>query len=205
MIMNIKKLFYLVLVSFLLVSCATPLKESQLKSISTVGIVNQFDENPRYMIIGSTIFSNKVSKIRNSEFKSHLSAYVKSYLENAGYSVVYINEGESAAVDLLLQLRPTSVYQAEYMEGFGVVERFFLGSSGGPGAYISIAVDPFIDGKPYGTLTIYHTDKVTHVEHVEHLAETWEQLTTEQKQKIKAALITSIEEAVNDVLSQAGI
>ncbi len=126
MVLKIKNLIILFFVLSILVSCATPLKESQLQSISTIGIINEFDRKPKFMIIGSTIFTNKVSKIENSEFHSHLSNFTKSYLEDAGYNVTLLDENDGNSVDLLLRLRPTSVYNAEYMEGFGVVEKFFL-------------------------------------------------------------------------------
>ncbi len=52
-------------------------------------------------------------------------------------------------------------------------------------------------------MTIYSIDKFTRVE-MEHLAERWDQLTPEEQEKIKTALNSSIEQAIDEVMLQAG-
>ena len=204
MLSKLQKLFIIFIFSILLTSCATPLKKSELQSINTIGVYNGFDENPRYMIIGSTIFTNSVSNFSGAEYKSYLSNYAKTQLEKLGYKVNLVTDEDSREFDLLIKLRPSSVYQAEYLQGYGVSERYFFGDSLGTSAYISIAVDPYVNGKRYGFMRIYTTDKFTSVG-FDHLAETWEQLQTDKQEKVKAALLLAIEQAVTDVFTQAGL
>ena len=90
------------------------------------------------------------------------------------------------------------------MQGYGVVEKYFLGESHGPGAYISMAIDPYVNGKNPGVLTVYSAKAITPVD-IEHLADTWDELSAEQQSKINTSLRTAIEQAVGDVLSEIGL
>ena len=202
--MKTRTIFLIFIISFVLSSCATPLKQSQLERISTIGIDNQFNQKPRYMIIGSTVFTNKVSEIDSTEFYSHLSNTTKSHLESLGYNVSLVTNDTNIEYDLLLKLRPTSIYQAEFMQGYGVVEKFFLGESKGAGAYISMAIDPEIKGERKGFLAIYSEDGIVPTG-VDHLADSWEGLSNDQQTKIKTSLRTAIEQTVSKVLTQIGL
>ncbi len=64
------KLALAIITLSLLGGCASTLKPTELQSVKTVGIINQFPDTPNFVTIGTTIFNNDSAQIDSSEFST---------------------------------------------------------------------------------------------------------------------------------------
>lgn len=54
----------------LLTGCVSHLTTNELEEIRSVGVINEFPENPNLTIIGTTIFNNSHDEVKDPSIKS---------------------------------------------------------------------------------------------------------------------------------------
>ncbi len=166
----------------LLVSaCASTLKPNDLTSVKTVGILNNFPDNPNFVTIGTTIFNNEYAQINDPQFSNTISNTVIQYLGNKGFQATLITENQTREFDMVLELIPRDVYATPGTYGYGVNQRSMFGNPMQANTYVALNIIPIIDGKK--KCGACYLQKLMPIE-IEELPPTWEELSAEQKEHV---------------------
>lgn len=194
----------IVSIALLCVSCATPMKQSDVEKIKTVGVINQFPEYPNFVSVGTTIFNNDYDKIEDHQFHAFVSQVVLDYLKAKGLIAREIADNAEAKnnVDLVLFLIPRDVYQVPETFGYGVNQRSFLGALGPANTYVALNIGPYLHGERMGNA--FYRENLSKLP-VEQLPIKYSSLSADQKKYIEDDLKKNIQESVTELLKKVGL
>jgi hypothetical protein len=100
------KIMYVVLIALFLSACASTIKQQDLQSVKTVGVINNFPENPNFVTIGTTIFNNDYASIKDDKYSELLVKTVLDYVKAKGMIAKVIDESDRGSYDMVLELIP---------------------------------------------------------------------------------------------------
>jgi len=189
----------------LLIGCAAPLTKTDLNTIKSIAIVNEFPNQPNYAIIGTTIFNNEYDGLKSDAFLKKVSSVTIEYLSKKGYDVKEIdgkNKSNYKNYDFVLTLIPRDIYQMPGTYGYGVNQRSFLGIKGKPIIYVALNMRPELHGRVTGSA--YYNQSTTELT-FDTLPEKWSGLSESQKKEITEKLNENIEKAITELLGEVGI
>lgn len=191
-------------IALLCVSCATPMKQSEVEKIKTVGVINQFPEYPNFVSVGTTIFNNDYDKIEDHQFHAYVSQVVLDYLKSKGLGAREITDSAEAKnnVDLVLYLIPRDVYQVPETFGFGVNQRSFLGVLGPANTYVALNISPYLHGERMGSA--FYRENLSKLQ-IEQLPGKYSSLTVDQKKHVEGDLKKNIQESITELLKKVGL
>jgi len=143
----------------LLVSgCATKLSKEQVKSIKPIGIYNSFPNRPLYTIIGSTIFTNKIS-LTDIILKPYVAEALEKILSNKGYNVVHLKNKSQlklSSFDMTIEIAPQQANKKIGTFGYGFYDKYTFGLRFRPHSYTAVNLIPRVKGKARGAFTAYY-------------------------------------------------
>lgn len=205
------KRFYLGFAALLIVcvavaGCATPLDQSEVARIKSIGVLNSFPDHPNYKIIGTTIFENTESEIREFEYKAIVYDSLKSYLEGRGYAVSPVSSREDVSredIDLVIEILPRQARDRPYTFGYGFVQKSFLGTSETPKSYVALNLIP-VTGRAQNPFNAYYEENFS-ILGVATLPSKWEDLTPLRKRYLSDNLLRNIEETIAKVAPKLGL
>ena len=196
------KLALAIITLSLLGGCASTLKPTELQSVKTVGIINQFPDTPNFVTIGTTIFNNDSAQIDSSEFSTLLTDTVLARLRNKGYSAQLINESNRQNYDMVIELIPRDVYATPGTYGFGVNQRSAFGNAMQANTYVALNISPYIRGKK--KCSVCYLQKLLPID-IEELPATWHELSEADKQQVSETLSKNIKSSINEIMAQTGL
>lgn len=182
-------------------ACATPLREEQRSAIKMVGIVNDFPEHANFIVIGTTIFSNKKGDIEAPGLKDEITERVAAILRERGYNPEGVPSGQPTdKYDIVLRLLPRDVYNTPLLFGYGFYQRFLLGNSMMRQSYVALNLIPMIKGRStcMACYEFAHSDLPfdTMPEHWTDLSEADQKIYLDSLRKdVDAAMIKLLDEA----------
>jgi len=183
-------------------ACASTLKPNDLSNVKTVGIINNFPDNPNFITIGTTIFNNEYAQINDPQFSSTLNNTVIQYLESRGFQASLTSESQTYEFDMVLELIPRDVYATPGTYGFGVNQRSMFGNPMQANTYVALNIIPIIDGKK--KCSSCYLQKLLPIE-IDELPPTWEELSTEQKEHVTEVLNQNITASLRELLVDTGL
>jgi len=183
-------------------SCATKMKQQELETIKTIGIINKFPDYPNFVTIGTTVFTNEYAEIKDSQFKQYLSSSAKRYLIAKGFQVSLINDNEKSSYDMVVELLPRDMYEMPGTFGFGLNQRYIFGFAQKPIVYVALNIVPSIKGKI--KCSACYLQKFTQVA-IGELPQQWSELSDQNKQIVTQSLKHNIEIAISEIFIEAGL
>ena len=182
--------------------CASTLKPTELQSVKSVGIINQFPDTPNFVTIGTTLFNNESAQINEPRFASLLTDSVINRLKTKGFQPQVIDESQREKYDMVIELVPRDVYATAGTYGFGVNQRSAFGNATQANTYVALNVRPYIDGKKKcSTCYLQNLMPIN----IEKLPATWDELSEADKDHVSEVLSTNIKYSINEILMQAGL
>jgi len=131
----------------LLTGCASPLTTKELEETHSVGVINEFPENPNFTIIGTTIFNNSHDEIKDPSIKKFISTDVISRLKSRGYTVTEISDQKFAKeFDLVVAIIPRDIYGMPATNGYGFYRKSALNIKAFEGTYVALNLMPKKNG-----------------------------------------------------------
>lgn len=132
----------------LLTACAAPLTKTELESIRTVGVINEFPEYPNFTNIGTTLFNNDYDKVNDPALKEFLTNEVISQIESRGYSATAVADKESdVGFDLVMVIIPRDIYNMVDTYGYGFYQRSMFNVNSSAETYIALNLNPTTKGR----------------------------------------------------------
>ena len=199
---NYVKLFLVTILVSLLSACATKIKQQELLTVKTVGVINKFPAYPNFVTIGTTIFNNEYADIKDPQFGNLLVETVLEYVKARGFSVKLINESERNLYDMVLELIPRDVYATPGTYGFGVNQRSMFGNPMQANTYVALNIGPYIRGKK--KCSACYLQKLKPIP-IEELPATWGELSEPNRVIITKTLRANIKESLDEILNTVGI
>ncbi|MBW4965686.1 hypothetical protein KZZ04_04810 [Pseudoalteromonas sp. CR1] len=199
---KIIKLTFVILTFSFLGGCASTLKPTELQSVKTVGIINQFPDTPNFVTIGTTIFNNEYAQINDPNFSKLLTDTVVKRLENKGFQARLIDEAQRPNFDMIIELIPRDVYATPGTYGYGVNQRSAFGNAMQANTYMALNIAPYIEGKK--KCSACYLQKLMPI-NIEELPATWNELSDADKQHVSEVLNKNIELSINEILMQTGL
>ena len=198
---QIKVMLVVVIVLFLS-ACASTIKQQDLQSVKTVGVINKFPENPNFVTIGTTIFNNDYASIKDDKYSRLLVKTVIDYVNSKGMDAKVIEESDRGSYDMVLELIPRDMYGIPGTFGFGVNQRSMFGNSMQANTYVALNIGPYINGK--SKFSACYLQKIKPI-NIEKLPETWEALSAEEQKHVDEVLRANIKETLTELLVEVGI
>ncbi len=199
---KIIKLAITILTLSFLGGCASTLKPTELQSVKTVGIINQFPDTPNFVTIGTTIFNNEYAQVNDPIFSKLLTDSVINRLKNKGFQVQLIEEAQRQKYDMIIELIPRDVYATPGTYGYGVNQRSAFGNAMQANTYVALNIAPYINGKK--KCSACYLQKLMPI-NIEELPATWDELSDADKQHVSEVLSKNIESSINEILMQTGL
>ncbi len=132
----------------LLTGCVSHLTTNELEEIRSVGVINEFPENPNLTIIGTTIFNNSHDEVKDPSIKKLISTEVISKIKSRGYTVTEISDQKLAKeFDLIIVIIPRDIYGMPATNGYGFYRRAMLNVKAFEGTYVALNLMPKKNGR----------------------------------------------------------
>jgi hypothetical protein len=199
---NIFKLTIAILTLAFISGCASTLKPTELQSVKTVGIINNFPDTPNFVTIGTTVFNNEYAQVNDTSFSKVLVDTVIKRLEARGFTVELTSENQRKNYDMIIELIPRDVYAVPGTYGYGVNQRSAFGNTMQANTYVALNIAPFIRGKK--KCSACYLQKLMPIE-IEELPPTWEELSESDKQLVSDSLTKNIKMTINEIMAQTGL
>ncbi len=118
-----------ILFLMLVAACSTTVNNPKPNSKTTVGVLNKFPEQPRYIKQKTFVFRHQASDVQTTKFKTVITQTTKDYLVAKGYKVLEVQSKEAlkdGSVDMIVEIVPRHVLKQEDRFGYGFSDRSFL-------------------------------------------------------------------------------
>jgi len=199
---NIFKLTIAILTLSFLGGCASTLKQTELQSVKTVGVINHFPDTPNFVTIGTTMFNNEYAQVNDPGFSKLLTDTVTNRLENQGFQAQLIDELQRQKYDMIIELIPRDVYATPGTYGYGVNQRSAFGNAMQANTYVALNIAPYIQGRK--KCSACYLQKLMPI-NIEELPATWDDLSDTDKQHVSEILRKNIVLSINEIMMQAGL
>ena len=196
------KIMYVVLIALFLSACASTIKQQDLQSVKTVGVINNFPENPNFVTIGTTIFNNDYASIKDDKYSELLVKTVLDYVNAKGMIAKVIDESDRGSYDMVLELIPRDMYGIPGTFGFGVNQRSMFGNAMQANTYVALNIGPYINGK--SKCSACYLQKIKPL-NIDNLPENWEALSINEQKHVDEILSENIRETLIELLVEVGI
>ena len=186
----------------LLTGCASPLTTKELEETRSVGVINEFPENPNFTIIGTTIFNNSHDEVKDPSIKKLVSTEVISRIKSRGYTVTEISDQKFAKeFDLVVVIIPRDIYSMPATNGYGFYRRSMFNIKDFEGTYVALNLMPKKNG--WSRCDTCFGKSLTALT-IDEPSEKWSEIDEADKVKIIEKLKHGIKIAVGNAFENTG-
>lgn len=191
-------LFAILPLMLLATGCVHKPTAADFVGVKRIQIVNNLDKMPKYMVIGTTIFNNELHEANLPTIKDFTTDYLTKRLTRRGYQVVK----KSQSADLILTIKPGSIYDLSQSEGYGYYERSLFGISGFSASYAALFLIPNKNGND---ICIWCKGESFTELPINNMPDTWEELADFHKKKFADQLIKDLTTAMDEALKKTSL